>query len=152
MPRSATASLVLATAIGILGTSLAGCGAVPPREGTVGSGVGGGTVSSATVTGLPPVVDSPTAPDTKQGASATVTGILSTASVEGSCLLLTVAADGGASAVDYLLVGDKATLVGLRSGAMVTVSGRPEAGLATTCQTGTPFLVDKVLPVSGSST
>ncbi|MFL6079017.1 MAG: hypothetical protein ACJ714_03710 [Ornithinibacter sp.] len=81
-----------------------------------------------------------------------MTGTVRRAAVEGSCLLLDVAAEGGAAAVDYLLVGDQAVLADLRSGATVTVSGRPDAGLATTCQTGTPFLVDRVLLTSASST
>jgi hypothetical protein len=54
--------------------------------------------------------------------------------------------------MDYLLVGDSVTLSGLRSGATVTVSGRSDVGLATTCQTGTPFLVERVLLASGSTT
>jgi hypothetical protein len=91
-------------------------------------------------------------PNTKQGVATTVTGTLSRAAVEGSCLLLAVPADGRSAAENYLLLGDSATLGGLRSGATVTVSGRSAVGLATTCQTGTPFLVDSVLLPSGSST
>ncbi|MEV4820330.1 hypothetical protein [Micromonospora sp. NPDC049274] len=53
-----------------------------------------------------------------------------TAGVEPNCLLL----DG------YLLVGGPRDV--LAAGARVTVTGRVETGLMTTCQQGTPFVVE----------
>ncbi|WP_433652727.1 hypothetical protein ACQP2C_10760 [Micromonospora zamorensis] len=53
-----------------------------------------------------------------------------TAGVEPNCLLL----DG------YLLVGGPRDV--LAPGARVTVNGRVEKGLMTTCQQGTPFVVE----------
>ncbi|MGK5738369.1 hypothetical protein [Micromonospora sp. URMC 103] len=50
--------------------------------------------------------------------------------VEPKCLLL----DG------YLLIGGPRDV--LTAGATVTVSGRPEPGMMTTCQQGTPFVVE----------
>lgn len=54
--------------------------------------------------------------------------------VEGSCLLLTDA-DG----TTYLLLGGDPRV--LRAGATVVVQGRPQPGVASTCQQGTPFAV-----------
>ena len=53
-----------------------------------------------------------------------------TAGVEPNCLLL----DG------YLLIGGPRDV--LAAGSRVTVTGRVEAGMMTTCQQGTPFVVE----------
>jgi hypothetical protein len=63
----------------------------------------------------------------------TLTGTV-TAGVEPNCLLL----DG------YLLVGGPREH--LRSGARVTVTGRVQADLMTTCQQGTPLVVETAQP------
>lgn len=56
------------------------------------------------------------------------------AGVEPGCLLLD----------DYLLVGGPKDV--LRSGARVTVTGRVEPDLLTTCMQGTPFIVEQAQP------
>jgi hypothetical protein len=63
----------------------------------------------------------------------TVTGVIAPG-VEPNCLLL----DG------YLLVGGPREL--LRGGARVSVTGRVDPGVMTTCQQGTPFRVESVKP------
>ncbi|MEV7232283.1 hypothetical protein AB0M79_35580 [Polymorphospora sp. NPDC051019] len=62
----------------------------------------------------------------------TLTGTV-TAGVEPNCFLL----DG------YLLVGGTPTV---RAGARVTVTGRVQADMMTTCQQGTPFVVEAAEP------
>ncbi|MGC9668123.1 hypothetical protein ACNTMW_16400 [Planosporangium sp. 12N6] len=69
----------------------------------------------------------------KPAAPTTLTGTV-TAGVEPNCLLLS----------GYLLVGGPREQ--LRDGARVTVTGRVQAGLMTTCQQGTPFVVESVQP------
>ncbi|GAB3143553.1 hypothetical protein GCM10027290_20040 [Micromonospora sonneratiae] len=59
----------------------------------------------------------------------TVSGTI-TAGVEAGCLLLD----------RYLLVGGPGEV--LRAGARVTVTGRVQPDLMTTCQQGTPFVVE----------
>ena len=44
----------------------------------------------------------------------------------------------------YQLVGSASTLI--KSGARLSVRGRPNPGLLTTCQQGTPFQVAEVQP------
>jgi hypothetical protein len=78
----------------------------------------------------------PTGPGGDAGKSSgpmTLTGTI-TAGVEPNCLLL----DG------YLLLGGPREQ--LRGGARVTVTGRVQPGLMTTCQQGTPFVVDTAQP------
>lgn len=84
----------------------------------------------------PGVPTGPGAPPSKAGpaptagsAAMTLTGTV-TEGVEPNCLLL----DG------YLLVGGPRDVV--RAGARLSVTGRPEPGLMTTCQQGTPFRVE----------
>ena len=72
--------------------------------------------------------ETPTATGTS-GATTTLTGVPSEG-VEAGCLLL----DG------YLLLGGPRDVLG--SGRTVSVTGRIEPGLMTTCQQGTPFLVE----------
>lgn len=64
---------------------------------------------------------------------ATITGTV-TSGVEPGCLLLG----------EYLLVGGPRDVI--TAGAKITVTGRVERDLMTTCQQGTPFLVDSVKP------
>lgn len=69
------------------------------------------------------------------GALRTLTGTV-VPGVESGCLLLSTAQGA------YLLVGgDRAVL---RAGATVTVQGRPDPTLLTTCQQGVPFVVASV--------
>ncbi|WP_329104344.1 hypothetical protein OG792_29435 [Micromonospora sp. NBC_01699] len=63
----------------------------------------------------------------------TLTGVI-VAGVEPNCLLL----DG------YLLLSGPRDQ--LRGGARVTVTGRVQPGMMTTCQQGTPFVVESVKP------
>jgi hypothetical protein len=72
-------------------------------------------------------------PTGKPAAPRTLTGTVR-AGVEPNCLLL----DG------YLLVGGPRDQ--LSSGTRVTVTGRVQADLMTTCQQGTPFLVESAKP------
>jgi hypothetical protein len=62
--------------------------------------------------------------------------------VEGNCLLL-AASDGN----QYLLLGADARVV--HAGAAVVVRGRPQPGMITTCQQGTPFTVVSAEPDPG---
>lgn len=91
-----------------------------------------------------PTAKTPTSPMATKGAglAMTLTGTASRAGVEGTCLLLTVA---GRS---YLLVG---AVTGIRVGDRVTVTGHVDRGVVTTCQTGTPFVVEHV-PATDPST
>lgn len=66
-------------------------------------------------------------------ATMTLTGTVR-AGVEPNCLLLD----------SYLLVGGPRDQ--LRAGARVTVTGRVQADLVTTCQQGTPFVVESAKP------
>ncbi|SDX99760.1 hypothetical protein SAMN05444365_101328 [Micromonospora pattaloongensis] len=100
---------------------------------------GTGTSDPATEPGGATVTTSPSqptpsdaAPPTKgspSGATTTLTGTI-TPGVEPGCLLL----DG------YLLVGGPTDV--LRDGARVTVTGRVQPDVMTTCQQGTPFMVE----------
>jgi hypothetical protein len=68
------------------------------------------------------------------GASKTLTGTI-TAGVEPNCLLLD----------DHLLIfEDQALRSTAKEGATVTVTGRAEEGVMTTCQQGTPFIVTAI--------
>ena len=86
-----------------------------------------------------PTVDptpGPTAPPTRPGGPPssgrlTLTGVI-TSGVEPGCVLLD----------NFLLLGGPRDL--LAAGARVTVTGRVEPGLMSTCQQGTPFLVESV--------
>jgi len=65
------------------------------------------------------------------GATTTLTGTIA-AGVEPNCLLLD----------DHLLIiNDPAQRTAAKPGATVTVTGRVEQGMMTTCQQGTPFIV-----------
>lgn len=58
--------------------------------------------------------------------------------VEANCVLLVT------DSKTYLLIGGDRSA--LNSGAKLTVYGTPEPGLMTTCQQGTPFVVESVRP------
>lgn len=76
----------------------------------------------------------PSKPAPGEAGASTLTGTVS-AGVEPGCLVL----DG------HLLVFDDPALKSkAEPGAQVTVSGRADPGLMTTCQQGTPFLVTAV--------
>lgn len=79
--------------------------------------------------GTPPKPSGVAPPPSGASATVTVTGTV-TEGVEPGCLLLDT----------YLLIGGPAEV--LRAGARVTVTGRVEADLMTTCQQGTPLRVD----------
>ena len=89
--------------------------AIPPSEGAPSD--------QAT----PPPVDPSVG--VKTVAPMTMTGTV-TAGVEANCMLLN----------GYLLIGGPRELI--RSGATITVTGRVQKGMMTTCQQGTPFVVD----------
>jgi len=84
-----------------------------------------------------PTAKTPTAPMLTKGTGhpVTLTGTASRAAAEGTCLLLTAA---GRS---YLLVG---AVTNIRVGDRVTVTGHVDRGVVTTCQAGTPFVVEHV--------
>ncbi|MEU4402126.1 hypothetical protein ACIQH6_08385 [Micromonospora orduensis] len=90
-----------------------------------------GVTTTPTAPGRRPKPGGPTLPP-PVGAT-TLTGTV-TAGVEPNCVLL----DG------YLLLGGPRDV--LRAGAKVTVTGRVEAGVMTTCQQGTPFQVETARP------
>jgi hypothetical protein len=84
---------------------------------------------------FPPRATKPpkTPSDASPGARTTVTGTISPG-VEGNCLLLN----------GYLLVGGPRTV--LKPGARVTVAGRVQPAMITTCQQGTPLVVESATP------
>ncbi|GGQ80352.1 hypothetical protein GCM10010166_58170 [Couchioplanes caeruleus subsp. azureus] len=123
----------------LLALSVAGC--------ANGAGSGSGAPAGAPAAETPSSAPAPSAPaasapsaTTGQGSSAkppaaggsrTISGKI-TAGVEPNCLLLG----------DNLLVFDQESLrAKAKVGASVTVTGRSEAGMMTTCQQGTPFIV-----------
>lgn len=69
----------------------------------------------------------------RSAARMTLTGTI-VAGVEPNCLLLD----------NYLLVGGPPEV--LKSGKRVTVTGRVQADVMTTCQQGTPFMVESAKP------
>jgi hypothetical protein len=86
---------------------------------------------------LPPVPDNKAPGSGKpipgqMGTPMRLTGVV-TPGVEANCILLN----------GYLLIGGPREL--LRGGATVTVTGRVQAGLLTTCQQGTPFVVETAM-------
>jgi hypothetical protein len=127
-PRTAIVALLACAALG----ACASPGADPASPGQTGA-------APVTSTSSPDPSASPTDPTspTKGGPSSagttTLTGTLQ-AGVEPGCLLL----DGN------LLVGGPRDV--LKAGARVTVTGRTQPDLMTTCQQGTPFVVDTAKP------
>jgi hypothetical protein len=86
-----------------------------------------------------PIPDADISGTPKPGLAETVTGVVS-AGVEPNCLMLN--ATGG----PYLLIVTGDMTKAVKVGASVSVTGRPEPGMITTCQQGTPFVVTKVNP------
>ncbi|NES14320.1 MULTISPECIES: hypothetical protein [Micromonospora] len=129
-PRTVLVALVAAAAL----TACAAPGADPASPATTGA---------TPMTSAPEPSASPSAPldptppkggpSKPAGPSTTLTGTVQ-AGVEPNCFLL----DGN------LLVG--APRGALKAGARVTVTGHSQPGLMTTCQQGTPFVVESVRP------
>ncbi|MEW2442020.1 hypothetical protein [Micromonospora marina] len=122
----------------LAGLALTACAA--PGDGSADPSPSPSTTGAAPVTSQPDPVPSVTpsrpnptwkgGPSTPPGVGGTtITGTIR-AGVEPNCLLLD----------DHLLVGGPRDL--LKAGAKVEVTGRPEPGMMTTCQQGTPFVVE----------
>jgi hypothetical protein len=116
---------------------LVACGGTPggdagDSEAATSSPLGTASSSSSPTTGVEPedLVLPPS------GGDVVLSGTVE-AGVEPGCLLLQ------ASGVLHLLVG---VTEGLGPGVRVTVQGRPDPGLTTTCQEGTPFVVTSSSP------
>ena len=77
-------------------------------------------------------------PSTVAGGSKTITGTVA-AGVEQGCLILQ-----GAAATHLLIFDDPAMRSEAKEGVRVTVVGRPEPGMMTTCQQGIPFIVASI--------
>ncbi len=93
-----------------------------------------GPAPSTPPSAVPPTKRPPNGPSLPPGPGGdTLTGTVSQG-VEPNCLLL----DG------YLLVGGPRDV--LRPGATVTVTGRSQPDMMTTCQQGTPFVVESARP------
>jgi hypothetical protein len=89
--------------------------------------------SAPAATSAAPTEESGTTKPPPSGAQ-TLTGTIA-AGVEPNCLLLE----------DHLLIiNDPALQATAKAGATVTVTGRVAEGMMTTCQQGTPFLVDSL--------
>ena len=122
----------LLTGLLLAGLLVAGC-ADPGSDG--GAGQGATTTPTTTLTTVPGSPATTTQPPA--AGQVTVTGVV-TEGVEAGCLLL----DGGGRR--YLLVGGDRSQ--LRSGARVTVTGRVDRGLLSTCQQGEPLVVSAIKP------
>ncbi|MEU9511648.1 hypothetical protein [Micromonospora sp. NPDC048169] len=127
----------------LAGLALTACAA--PGDGSADSSPSPSpsTTGAAPVTSQPDPGTSPTTrpdpswkggPSTPPGVGGTVISGTVQAGVEPNCLLL----DG------HLLVGGPRDV--LKAGARVEVTGRPEPGMMTTCQQGTPFVVESARP------
>ncbi|MFE9203694.1 hypothetical protein [Micromonospora sp. NPDC007230] len=127
-PRTAIVALLACVALG----ACASPDADPASPGPTGA-------APVTSTPSPDPSVSPTDPTAptkggpSSGATTTLTGTLQ-AGVEPGCLLL----DGN------LLVGGPRDV--LKAGARVTVTGHSQPDLMTTCQQGTPFVVESAKP------
>ena len=140
-------TLWLAAVALVAAAALSACGD-PDGAGTPPTPTGAPTVTSqpstpssdpspSSVPPTPPASTPPVRPTKSPGGptlpppvgATTLTGTV-VAGVEPNCVLL----DG------YLLVGGPRDV--LRPGRKVTVSGRVEPGMMTTCQQGTPFVVE----------
>ena len=113
---------------------VAGCASATPEPGAPS---GGQTSVSTTTTETressvltePPPSGTFTTPPVKPAAPVTLTGTPS-AGVEAGCLLLG----------EYLLIGGPRDL--LAGGRPITVTGRPDSTVRSTCQQGTPLIVE----------
>ncbi len=120
--------------------ALSGCGSTGPL--TPDATPGSPASTSTTSTSAPPTGATPVAPSPTKATTASLTGTVSRAAVEGGCLVLT------ASGRDYFLVG---AVSGITAGQRVSVTGHVDESLATTCQTGIPFVVESVESASPSA-
>ena len=113
----------------LAGLLLAACAA--PEGNDAGAGRGAATTVPTTLPGSPRVTK-----PTRAAGEVTVTGTV-VEGVESGCLLLD--AGGGRR---YLLVGgDRAEL---QAGSRVSVTGRADPDLVTTCQQGEPLVVSSI--------
>jgi hypothetical protein len=116
----------------LLALALAAC-AQPSAE---PAGRAGAPAASSAAPGAGP----PSADLTSAEGSQTLSGTV-TAGVEPHCLVLKAGTDS------HLLVFDDESLrSAAKAGTEVTVVGKAQPGMMTTCQQGTPFLVTSVLP------
>ena len=153
-------ALVLAGGLGLAGAALSGCGS--SSLGSAGSTPGPGYDASSSTPTVPapttataptgsltgsPTVEVPTVParTSPRGAATTLSGTLNRDSVEGGCVVLTVRRPVEHAGTRYVLVGNPEAVRRLVSGTDVTVAGRADSTVATTCQNGTPFVIDEVL-------
>ncbi|MCW3838748.1 hypothetical protein ONA70_01370 [Micromonospora yasonensis] len=132
-PRTVLVALVAAAAL----TACAAPGADPASPGSTGAAPMTSTPDPGVTSNDPynPLDPRPPRGGSAKpaGASSTITGTVENG-VEPNCFLL----DGN------LLVG--APRGALKVGARVTVTGRSQPDLMTTCQQGTPFVVESVRP------
>jgi hypothetical protein len=122
----------LRTLVGLLLAGLLVAACAEPDGNDSGAGGGGGAATvPTTLPGNPPVTK-PTPPAGEVTVSGTVVE-----GVEPGCLLL----DAGGEKTYLLVGGDRAEL---QAGAKVTVSGRVDRGLLSTCQQGEPLVVASI--------
>ena len=133
--RRVPTPVVVAVALAAL---LAGCASRTAGPGPEPSDTVTVTPSSApSESPMPSLSYSPKLPPSPSG-EITVTGVIE-AGVERGCVILR------AGTTLYLLVGQHPAIV---AGATLVVRGRPDPGLITTCQQGTPLHVIEVTPGS----
>ena len=136
--RTRHALIAVTLAALFAGGTLAGCGGA--GDGTTAQPEGSPVSSSPGESPLLPPsgrVSPPPEPGASKNTAAeiTLTGIPEEG-VESGCVVMR-----SGEQLYNLLGGDKATLL---SGRTVLVRGRPQPGLMTTCQQGTPFQVSEV--------
>ena len=124
--------------------SSTGCGGTQPSVGSTGgtssTSPSGATSSGATGGGSSSYVPTPepelTVPGGPAGKTERLSGVIE-AGTESGCRLLSLS-----NGHSVQVIGDDPRL---RVGARVTLEGKRVAGLATTCQEGTPFVVGAVI-------
>jgi hypothetical protein len=127
---SAIAALILVLTAGLLVGCAGGSAQPGGPTSTTPSQSNGGPASGGLPSGK--IQPSPTPTNRSQTGEMTLTGQVDEG-VEPGCLVMK---SGGTT---YLLVGGDRTLV--RVGQRITVRGRPNPEMITTCQQGTPFEV-----------
>jgi hypothetical protein len=134
LTRAASAVLLLVLAAG----GAAGCAANDPEP--AAAPLPSASAAPSDVTDLPtPSTGKPA------GGALTISGTVS-AGVEPNCLLLQ---DGGTTHLLILgaeLKADPATAAAVTAGKKVTLVGRSEPSMMSTCQQGVPFMVTSVRP------
>jgi hypothetical protein len=124
----------------VVALSLAGCAG---DTAATDSAAGAGAPAPASPSPSPsipsgePTTDPPGGKDTSAGTQ-TLTGTVA-AGVEPGCLLL-----NGSSGSHLLVIKDAKARAAATVGASVTVVGKPQPDMMTTCQQGTPFLVSEI--------